>query len=42
LASAPVPFGQVALGILTGAASFGVGAAFVLEKSAALPSLLGG
>ena len=42
LASAPLPFGQVALGVLTGAASIGVGAAFVLEKSAALPSLFGG
>ncbi len=42
LASAPVPFRQVALGVLTGVASIGVGAAFVLEKSAALPSLLGG
>lgn len=42
LGSSRVPFGQVALGILTGAASIGVGSAFILEKSGALPSLLGG
>jgi hypothetical protein len=42
LGSARVPFGHVALGILTGLASIGVGCAFILEKSAALPSLLGG
>lgn len=42
LGSARVPFGQAALGVLTGLASIGVGAAFVLEKSAALPSLFGG
>jgi high-affinity nickel-transport protein len=42
LGSARVPFGQVALGVLTGVASIGVGSAFILEKSAALPSLLGG
>jgi high-affinity nickel permease len=42
LGSARVPFGQLALGIVTGLASIGVGAAFILEKSATLPSLLGG
>ncbi len=34
--------GGLRLGVLTGAASIGVGAAFVLEKSAALPALLSG
>ncbi len=42
LGSTRVPLGQVALGVLTGVVSIGVGAAFILEKSAALPSLLGG
>jgi high-affinity nickel-transport protein len=42
LQSTRVPFGQPALGILTGVASIGVGSAFILEKSAVLPSLLGG
>jgi len=42
LGSARVPGGQLALGIATGIASIGVGSAFILEKSAALPSLLGG
>jgi len=42
LGSARVPFGQLGLGIVTGVASIGVGSAFILEKSAALPSLLGG
>jgi hypothetical protein len=42
LGSARLPFGQVALGLLTGLASIGVGCAFILERSAALPSLLGG
>jgi hypothetical protein len=40
--SARVPFGQVALGVTTGLVSIGVGCAFILERSAALPSLLGG
>jgi high-affinity nickel-transport protein len=42
LHSTRVPFGQAALGILTGVASIGVGSAFILEKSAVLPSLLSG
>lgn len=42
LGSARLPFGQVALGIVTGVASIGVGLAFIAEKSAALPALLGG
>jgi high-affinity nickel-transport protein len=42
LGSTRVPFGQAALGVLTGVASIGVGIAFVLQKSAALPSLFGG
>lgn len=42
LGSARVPFGQVALGLLTGLASIAVGSAFILQKSAALPSLFGG
>jgi len=42
LGSARVPFGQVALGVLTGVGSIGVGAAFILQKSTALPSLVGG
>jgi hypothetical protein len=37
-----LPHGQLALGVATGIASLGVGTAFILEKSAALPSLLGG
>lgn len=42
LGSTRVPFGQIALGVLTGVASIGVGVAFILQKAAALPSLLGG
>jgi hypothetical protein len=42
LGSTRIPFGQAALGVLTGVASIGVGTAFVLQKSAALPSLFGG
>lgn len=42
LGSARVPHGQLALGLLTGLASIGVGSAFILEKSAVLPALLGG
>ncbi len=42
LGSTRIPFGQAVLGVLTGVASIGVGTAFVLEKSAALPSLFGG
>lgn len=42
LGSTRVPFGQAALGVLTGVASIGVGIAFVLQKSAVLPSLFGG
>jgi high-affinity nickel-transport protein len=42
LGTVRVPFGQVALGLVTGVASIGVGAAFILQRSAALPSLLGG
>jgi hypothetical protein len=42
LGSARVPLGQVALGVLTGVASIGVGLAFIAERTAALPSLLGG
>jgi hypothetical protein len=42
LGSTRVPFGQAALGVLTGLASIGVGTAFVLQKSAVLPSLFGG
>ncbi len=42
IGSARIPFGQAALGALTGLASIGVGLAFIAEKSAALPSLLGG
>jgi high-affinity nickel-transport protein len=42
LGSKRVPHGQVVLGVLTGLASIGVGCAFILEKSAALPSVFGG
>ncbi len=42
LGSTRLPYSQVALGVLTGVASIGVGFAFILEKSAMLPSLLGG
>ncbi len=42
LGSVRLPFGQLTLGVVTGVASIGVGCAFILEKSAALPSLLGG
>jgi hypothetical protein len=42
LGSARVPYGQLALGILTGVASIGVGAAFISERAAQLPSLFGG
>jgi high-affinity nickel-transport protein len=42
LGSTRLPHGQVALGVLTGVASIGVGSAFILEKSAMLPSMLGG
>lgn len=42
LGSTRIPFGQAALGVLTGLASIGVGTAFVLQKSAVLPSLFGG
>jgi hypothetical protein len=42
LGSTRIPFGQAALGVLTGVASIGVGTAFVLEKAAVLPSLFGG
>jgi hypothetical protein len=42
LGSTRIPFGQAALGVLTGVASIGVGTAFVLQKSAALPSVFGG
>jgi hypothetical protein len=37
-----VPGGQLALGLITGIASLGVGATFILEKSFLLPSLVGG
>ena len=40
--SARLPFGHVVLGIVTGVASIAVGSAFIAEKSAVLPSLLGG
>jgi high-affinity nickel-transport protein len=40
--SARLPACHVALGIVTGAASIGVGTAFIVGRSAALPSLLGG
>ena len=36
------PLGRMALGVATGLASIGVGTAFILERSAALPALLGG
>jgi len=36
-----VPYGQAALGVLTGVASVAVGLAFILERSAVLPSLAG-
>jgi high-affinity nickel-transport protein len=42
LGSTRLPHGQVALGVLTGVASIGVGSAFILEKSAMLPSMLSG
>ena len=42
LRSARMPVGQRALGIATGLASIGVGAAFLLGRSATLPSLFGG
>ncbi len=42
LSSARIPFGQVVLGVLTGVASIGVGAAFIANKSGVLPSLFGG
>jgi high-affinity nickel-transport protein len=42
LGSVRVPHGQLALGLLTAIASICVGTAFVLERSAALPSLFGG
>ena len=42
LGSARVPFGQAALGVLTGLSSIGVGTAFVFQKASVLPSLFGG
>jgi len=42
LRSAHIPIGQFAFGAATGIFSIGVGSAFILGKSAALPSLLGG
>ncbi len=39
---ARVPFGQLVMGVATVVGSIGVGSAFLLQKSAALPSLLGG
>jgi high-affinity nickel-transport protein len=37
-----VPGGQLALGLITGIGSLGVGVTFILEKSFLLPSLVGG
>jgi hypothetical protein len=42
LGSARIPGGQAVLGALTGAASIGVGAAFVVNKSGLLPAVFGG
>jgi high-affinity nickel-transport protein len=42
LGSVRVPHGQLVLGLLTATASICVGVTFVLQKSAALPSLFGG
>ncbi len=42
LSSARIPGGQAVLGVVTGVASIGVGAAFVASKSGVLPSLFGG
>lgn len=42
LGSARIPGGQVVLGVLTGVASIGVGAAFVVNKSGLLPAVFGG
>ncbi|GAC1339752.1 MAG: hypothetical protein NVSMB29_07570 [Candidatus Dormibacteria bacterium] len=42
LASVRIPGAQLGLGVLAGLASVGVGVTFILEKSAALPSLFGG
>jgi high-affinity nickel-transport protein len=37
-----LPGGQLALGLITGIGSLGVGVTFILEKSFLLPSLVGG
>jgi sulfite exporter TauE/SafE len=42
LGAVRVPGGAIALGVLTGVASVAVGIAFILQRSAMLPSLLGG
>ena len=42
MGSVRVPYGQAALGILTGLASIGVGVVFIVQKSGVLPSLVGG
>jgi high-affinity nickel-transport protein len=42
LSAVRIPSGQVALGLITGIASVGVGTAFIFEKSSLLPSLVGG
>ena len=42
LGAGRVPGGQLALGLITGIASLGVGVTFILEKSFLLPSLVGG
>jgi high-affinity nickel-transport protein len=42
LASIRLPGAQLALGIVTGLASVGVGVTFIVAKSAALPALFGG
>jgi high-affinity nickel-transport protein len=42
LGAVRVPGAAIALGVLTGVASVAVGVAFILQRSAMLPSLLGG
>lgn len=42
LGSARLPYGQLALGTLTGAASVAIGVVFIVARAAALPSLAGG
>ena len=42
LGAGRVPGGQLALGLITGIGSLGVGVTFILEKSFLLPSLVGG